>query len=340
MPVPTLLDELLRAPGPTGFEERVSAVVRREAEAIGATIEHDVLGNTVARVAGSPGGRLVAFAAHVDQTGLIVRDAGADGLLTVGKLSNWAPGDVVGQRVRLLAGEDTVTGVVVREGTGDPKWRDVRIDVGAGSRDEALALVPPGTPGALDAPPVELAGDRIASAALDDRAGVFAGLTALRALAASPAAWDVAFVGSVQEEGPAPAGSAATAASLRPDIAVVLDVSFASDAPGDAPWGRCELGGGPIVFKGAVAHNPLADRLLEVARANAIATQVEAGDSTWSDADEFFVSSGGIATLLVCVPLRYMHTAVEVAALSDIDAIARLVEAFARSLPLDLDLRR
>lgn len=340
MQVPPLLDALLRAPGPTGFEEPVSAIVREAARATGAAVEADVLGTTVARVAGSAGGRLIALVAHVDQVGMIVRDAGDDGLLRVAKLSNWGASSAVGQRVRLVTANGLVPGVVIRDGDGDAKWGQIRVDVGAATRDEAIALVPAGSPAVLDAPPVELAGDRIASGAIDDRAGVYAGLTALAGLAAEPPAWDVAFVASVLEEGPSAGGASAAAARLAPDIAFVLEVSFAGGVPGQEAWGRVELGGGPIVYKGPVAHNPLADRLLAVAAEHGIPVQIEAGDSTWSDADNTFNAAGGVAALLVSVPLRYMHTGVEVAALADIDALVSLVTAFVRSLPIDLDLTR
>ena len=112
MAIPDLLAELLLAPGASGYEGPVQAVVRREAEEIGAEIETDVLGTTTARVKGTTGGRTLALFAHADQIGMSVRDAGSDGLLTIAKLANWRAASACGQRVRIATASGEVRGVV------------------------------------------------------------------------------------------------------------------------------------------------------------------------------------------------------------------------------------
>ena len=189
MPIPPLLDELIRAHGASGHEDAVQAIVRREAAAIGAEVARDVLGSTVATIKGSVG-RLIALVAHADQVGLVVKGAGDDGLVTVAKTASWLPADAWRQRVRIQTGEGEVRGVVVgeRSDTG-PTWDTIRIDIGAVTRDEALSVVRPGDPIVLDGAPEELRNGRILATALDDRVGIYACLEALRRLAEAPPAW-------------------------------------------------------------------------------------------------------------------------------------------------------
>ena len=249
MPIPPLLDELLRAHGASGHEDDVQAIVRREATAIGAEVEKDVFGTTVATIRGSAG-RLVALVAHADQVGLVVRGADDRGLLTVAKGSEWKPEGAWRQRVRIETSAGEVRGVVTGEGgEAGATWESLRVDIGAATREEALAIVRPGDPVVLDGPPEELRNGRVMSAALDDRAGVYACLDALRRLAADPPAWDVAVIVSTQEEsGPFP-GATTAAHRIRPEVAIVVEVSYAGDAPGPPPWGDVRLGGGPALAR-------------------------------------------------------------------------------------------
>jgi putative aminopeptidase FrvX len=201
MAIPSLLEELLLAHAVSGSEDAVQAIVRREAEAMGAEITADVLGSTIARVRGSGSGRrLLALFAHADQIGMVIRGAGDDGLLTVAKLASSRAQDARGQRVRILTAVGEVRGVVVAPHEGEVAWDVLRIDIGALDRESALQLVRPGDGVALVGPPEELPNGRVLSGALDDRLGVFACLETLRRVAADPPDWDVAVVVSVQEE--------------------------------------------------------------------------------------------------------------------------------------------
>jgi putative aminopeptidase FrvX len=330
--IPPLLEELLLAPGPSGFEDAVHAVVRREAGGFGADVAGDVLGSTTARVSGTGAGRTLALFAHADQVGLIVRDAVPAGLLTVTKLGGWSPASAAGQRVRVLTRDGELRGVVVGPEQGEPAWESLRVDIGAADREDALGLVRIGDPIVLDGRPELLHGGRIASAALDDRAGIYAALEALRRLAAAPPAWDVVLVVSTQEETGTHGGARAAAQALAPDVAVVVEVTYDADAPGPEPWGDARLGGGPTVFRGAVVSPIVGDGLLAVAEQERIEIGLESGQETASDADDIFTAGGGIPCAIVCIPLRYMHSAAEVVQLSDVEAASRLVEAYARSL--------
>jgi putative aminopeptidase FrvX len=220
MPIPPLLGELLRAPGPSGAEEAVTAIVRREAAALGADVEGDVLGSTVARVRGTEGGRTLALIAHVDQVGIAITRFDDDGGARIAPLGSWAAKNAVGARFRVLTARGPIAGVAVRVGDeGDPTWAAMRLDLGAGDAVAARALAAPGDAGVMVGEPVALAGGRIVSTALDDRLGVYAALEALRGLAAEPSRWDVVLVASVQEESGGHAGATAVAARLAPDVA-------------------------------------------------------------------------------------------------------------------------
>jgi len=340
MPVPGLLHELLSAPGASGYEEPVHDIVRREAAGIGAELTKDVLGSTTAVVRGTSGGRMLALFAHADQVGMTVRDAGEDGLLTVAPLANWRAADALGQRARITTRAGEVRGVVVAQRDGKPAWERLRIDIGAGGRDEALALVRPGDAVVLEGAPALLPNGRILSAALDDRVGVFVGLEVLARIAADRAEWDVALVVSGQEETGTHGSARVASERLAPAAAIVIETTYAGDAPGVAPWGDVRLGGGPTVFRGPVVSPIVAEGLLAVAHEAGIAVAIESGGATHTDADDVFTTGAGVPCGIVCVPLRYMHTAGEIAQLSDVDSAARLVEAYARSLTAETSFLR
>ena len=342
MSLPALLDELLRARGPSGFEQEAAAVVRRQAASFGAEVEADVLGSTLARVRGTDGSRVLALVAHVDQIGIAVTHVFDDGLVGVTRLGDWEASSALGRRFEILASGRVVPGVAVRVGEGDVTWQQLRIDIGASSADVAHSLVRVGDPGVLSSSPVALDAGRVASAALDNRAGLFAALEALRLLAADPPAWDVVLVASVQEEGDARGGACAAIDRLRPDVAVVVETTYATDAAGFDPveWGSHDLGDGAAVFRGSVVSPLVADGLLDAAAAAGIDHCLETGSVTWSDADEVFAAGGGVATGMVSIPVRSMHTANEVADLADVDAVTRLLVAYARSLPPDASFVR
>jgi len=341
MALPALLDELLRANAPSGSEDAVMAVVRREAGAF-ADVESDVHGNTVARVAGTSGGRTLALLAHADEIGLLVTHVHEDGLASVSKLANWPAKLAAGRRVVVLGRGGPVPGVLVRTttGDGDPEWSDLRLDVGAPDAETALALVEPGDSAVMDGEPVELAGGRVMSKSLDNRVGVYAGLETLRRLAADPPSLDVALVVTGLEEIAVEGGAGLAARALAADVAIVFEVTFAADTPGSdaGSWGNSRLGAGPTVFRGPTIHPAVAAGLRAAADAASIPYSLEAGQSTWSDAEH--VHATGTPVGLVSVPLRSMHTPNEIVQLSDVEAASRLVEAYARSLAPDVSFLR
>jgi endoglucanase len=328
MAIPESLDRLLRAHGPTGHEHLAYDAVRAAA-GDDATVTSDSVGNLVVRRTGE--GPLLALFAHLDVIGLAVSHLPDDALVPVHLLGQWRANVANAQRVVIRTERGDVPGVIARRTRDAEKveWDQLYVDVGARDGDDARALVAPGDPIVLDAPPLELANGRITSRSLDNRASVHVALEALKALEER----NVAVVCAAQEELGAH-GAQAAAHALRPDVAVALDVTYATDVPADSPstGGHHVLGGGPAIFRGPAVNPRVFGLLRAAAEQEGIAHTVETGAKTYTDADVTFASRDGIPTGLVSIPLRNMHTAVETVELGDLDACVRLLVAFAGSL--------
>ncbi len=187
----------------------------------------------------------------------------------------------------------------------------------------------------IDAQPTALPNGRMTSRALDNRLGSFVALHAAQLVAeAGGAEWELAAVAAVQEEITF-GGSRTSAFALAPDAAIVVDVTHATDAPGIdvKEAGKHELGSGPVISRGSTLNDELFELLHETAEAEAIPFTVEASArGTGTDADAVHLARGGIPTALVSIPLRYMHSPVELVQLDDVDACARLIAAAALRL--------
>jgi endoglucanase len=339
--IPPLLDELLRARGPSGFENEVAAVVRREAASF-AEVSADVHGSTISVVRGSDRAGLLAIFAHCDEVGAMVSHVDGEGFLSLHALGHWRAATLLDQRVEVLGRDGAVPGVVARRGPGRrTSWADLYVDIGASSDDEALARVGLGDPVVVVGPPIALAGGRIASKSCDNRVSLYAAIEALRSLAADPPPWDVALVASVQEER-SYGGAATTAFRLGPDAALVFDVTWATDAPGASPheYGHHPLGSGASILRGPAVHPALFDRLLVAAEAGGIPYTVEVAAASLTDADAVYPAGAGVPTAVAMIPMRRYHSPAETVQLSDVEAVSRLAAGFARSLEPGLDLAR
>ncbi|MDE2975468.1 MAG: M42 family metallopeptidase [Gemmatimonadota bacterium] len=348
----SFLERLLDAPGPSGFESRAARVWTAEAEAF-AESWSDVVGNSYAAV--RPDARpLVLLAGHIDEIGLQVTHADKSGLLYFGGIGGWDPQVLVGQRVRVLGARGDVPGVVGRKAVHliEPKEREkaakvkkLWIDVGAGSREELKELgVRVGDPAVLDAGMVRLAGDRVASRAIDNRVGAFVVLEALRAVAAGEGRTGVVAVATAQEEiGYSGGGARASAFGLSPDVALVVDVTHATDVPDvdKSEVGEHSLGGGPVLTRGSVTHPAVFEALAETADAEGVPYSIQAAPlRTGTDADAIHLARGGVPTGLVSVPNRYMHSPSEMIAVSDLFRTAELLAAFVARIDGGLDFDR
>lgn len=344
------LEQLLDAPGPSGYETRPAHVWRQEAEGFATRVWGDVTGNTFAAV--NPDARpRVMMAGHIDEIGLQITYIDDDGYLYVDEIGGWDPQVLVAQRVRILGSNGDVPGVVGKkpihlikadERSKAAKVQDLWVDVGASSRDEVKALgIRVGDPMVLDVKLVHLAGDRIASRAIDNRIGAFVVLEALRLLAQDPPAAGAVAVATTQEEIGYSGGGARTGAySLEPDVALVVDVTFSTDVPdiNKKEVGDHRIGGGPVLSRGSAIHPMVFERLASVAEAEGIPHTIQAAPrATRTDADGIHLVRTGVPTGLVSVPNRYMHSPNEIVSVEDLRLTARLLAAFVRSLDGDAD---
>ena len=214
--------------------------------------------------------------------------------------------------------------------------------MGAEDREATVKLgLRVGDPAVIDASLVRLAGDRIASRAIDNRIGAYVVLEALRRLAESPGSAGAVAVATAQEEiGYSGGGARTSAYAVDPDVALVVDVTFSTDAPdiNKKEIGEHRLGGGPVLSRGSAAHPVVFDRLTQVADAEGISYSIQAAPrATRTDADGIHLVRTGVPTGLVSVPNRYMHSPNEIVSISDLGAAANLLAAFVRSLSEDED---
>ena len=344
------LERLLNAPGPSGFETRAARVWREEAENFAEEVRVDVTGNSFATV-NPEGDPRVMLAGHIDEIGLQITHIDKDGYLWVEEIGGWDPRVLVGQRVTVLARGGDVPGVVggkpvhlmtAEDRKKQLKTRDLWVDIGAGSRDESLDLgVRVGDALIVAQGMRRLAGRRVASRAIDDRVGAFVVLEALRSLNEARPAASVTAVATAQEEIGYSGGGARTGAyHLRPDLALVVDVTFATDVPGieKKSVGDHALGSGPVLSRGAAAHQVVCAKLVEVAEREGIPHSLQASPkATRTDADGIFLTRSGVPTGLISIPNRYMHSPNEMVDLSDLEHAAKLIAAFVMEIDHESD---
>jgi endoglucanase len=343
VPVPDSLRRLLAAPGPSGQEELAAAVWREEAGAFD-EVRTDVLGSSWVRVPGTAAGPLLAIVGHIDEIGVVVTHAGDDGLIAIRPLGGFDPHVLLGQRVEILTRDGRLAGVVsARKSKRKPGedrrplgFDDLFLDIGAKDGAEARSLVRPGDTAVIAGDPLELRNGRLAARSLDNRIGSYVALeVARRVAAAGGTAGDVAALAVVQEEVGDFAGARAAAFELDPAVAIAVDVTHATDVRGADPEdeGEHALGGGPALMRGPSMHPGVFELLYETAEREKIPVSVEVSRGhTNTDADAIYLSRVGVATGVVSIPLRYMHTPVETVQLDDVEAVVRLLVAFAGRL--------
>ncbi len=343
------LERLLEEPGPSGFEGRPARIWRDEAGGFAERVWGDVQGNSFAAIGEEKRPR-VMLAGHMDEIGLQITHINEKGFLYFGGIGGWDSQVLVGQRVRVMGREGDVPGVIGKKPIHlmKPEERkkvseieNLWIDLGAGSPDEVAEMgIRVGDPAVVASGFLRLAGDRIASRAIDNRVGAYVVLEALRLLAKDPAphAGCVA-VATVQEEiGYTGGGARSSAFSLEPDVALVVDVTFSTDVPDVSKneVGEHELGGGPVLSRGSAMHPMVFDRLVEAAEAAEIPYSLMAAPrASRTDADGIFMVRSGVPTGLVSIPNRYMHSPSEVVSTADLKRAAQLLAGFVRRLSAD-----
>ncbi|NLC71626.1 MAG: M42 family metallopeptidase [Desulfuromonadaceae bacterium] len=332
------LKELVEAPSPSGFEQPAQRRLRREMEGVADELHTDLMGNVIARIRGKKENALkVMLSGHCDEIGFIVQFIDDNGFIYFQPIGGIDPHIVPGQRVMIHTGNGPVLGVVgkkpihlmeAKDRETVVKFKNQHIDIGAAGKEETAALVAIGDPVTFAVTLERLQGDRLTSRAFDDKMGAFIVAQVLKEVRRRGAA-DVDLYGvfTVQEE-IGLRGAKTSAYGVAPDIGIAIDVSFATDCPevDKKELGEIKLGQGPIISRGANINPRLFQMLTETAREKEIPFQVEAAArATGTDANAIQVNREGVAAALVSVPLRYMHTPVEVLSQADLDYTVRLL---------------
>jgi putative aminopeptidase FrvX len=344
VPAPELLHRLITAAGPSGHETNPARVWREGCSKFAAEVRGDTVGSSVARVPGTAGGPTLAIVGHIDEIGIHISHIEDEGYLRFGEVGGWDSIVLVGQRVRITTRDGELIGVIGRKPTHllkdddrkkVPELRELHIDIGAKDADEARGMVRIGDVAVIDAQPVDLPNGRLVSRSLDNRVGCYVAAEAARLVAESGGAPGDVLALAVSQEETTFAGARTSAFALEPDLAIAVDVTFATDQPGVELGAITKhlLGSGPVIARGTTLHPRISELLYETAEAEGLDFTVESlGRGTGTDADAIHFSRSGVPTGLVSVPLRYMHSPVELVSLDDIDAAARLIAAFARRL--------
>jgi endoglucanase len=334
------LSELVAAPSPSGYEQPAQRLFRSYIEPF-CTVSTDVIGNVYGAIA--PGGDdrpRVMVVGHSDEIGLQVKYLDDKGFIWFGAIGGVDPHLTPGLRVVIHTSRGAVPGVIGRKPIHliEAKERDSvvkleaqYIDIGAADRKEVEALVRVGDPVTFDVGLARLQGDRVTARGFDDKAGSFVVAEVLRQVAAlsQPLAVDLFGVSSVQEE-IGLRGGTTSSYTVRPDIGICVEVDFATDQPDvDRKYnGDVAVGKGPILPRGANINPALFELLETTAREEDIPVQFTGiPRATGTDANVMQISRGGVATALVKIPLRYMHSPVEVLSLGDLDHAIRLIVA-------------
>ncbi len=333
--------DLLEAPGPAG-DERAAARVWRSYASQFAEVSGDAMGSSFAD-ANPDGSPTVAVFGHIDEIGLVVVHIDDSGYIWFRPVGGWIASVLVAQRIRILTKSGPVVGVIGQkpphlteqaERDEAPKIQGLWVDIGAADGDEARARVQVGDLAVVEQPVLRLAGSRLASRAVDNRAGAFVAAEAARLYAAEPGAARLVGVACIQEEINF-AGAYTSAFGLAPDAAIAVDVTHCSDYSGveKTRHGDIRMGAGPVIDRGAGVHAGMVDFAVETATAEGIPFQLEASSGrTGTDADAVQLTRAGVPCCVISIPNRYMHSPNEVADLDDLDACARLVAAIARRL--------
>lgn len=342
------LKKLLDTPGPSGFESAPAKVWREEAAKF-AKVRGDVAGNSIAEVnpEGSP---TIMLAGHIDEIGVIVTYIDDEGYAYISGIGGWDPQVLVAQRIRFLGRNGDVFGVVGKKPihlmkTEDrekaSKMTDLWVDIGSSTKADAEQRLSIGDPGVIDSRAMDFPNNLLVSRSIDDRIGAFIVLEALRRYSESPGKAHVVAVATTQEEiGYRGGGAGICANCLNPRMALVVDVTFATDHPQveKKELGEAKLGGGPVFARGSIISPVVFDLLRRTAEEKGIPYAVHAAArDTSTDADAIHIAREGIATALVSVPNRYMHSPNEMVSLTDVDHVATLLADVCRAVTSDTD---
>jgi endoglucanase len=347
----TFLRALITAPGPSGFEQAPAKIWRDHASTWADSVDWDNLGNSYAWVKGTSGSDYtVIIEGHIDEIGFIITHIDEQGMVWFDKIGGWDDQVVVGQRVVIAGPDGDVNGVIGKKAAhlltpADrekvTQIKDMWIDIGAKDRDEAKERISIGDFAVIAGDPIELTDDLWASRSMDNRTGAYVAYRATQILAQDRPAVNVVGVAATQEE-IGLVGATTLSWHTKPQVAIAIDVTHATDYPGASRKsdGEISVGGGPVLGRGSSVTPTVFAGLRDAAKKLEINAPVQAsGLRTGTDADNIIRSGANIAVGLVSIPNRYMHSPSEVISLADLESASQVIAEFVRTLTPESDLR-
>ncbi len=327
------LEDILSEASVSGLEEPVQEAVKAYMKDYAEEIREDEIGDVVCVLNPECGTRIM-LSAHADEIGAVVSNVLGNGRLQVVNRGGIIPFTYPGQQIKICTGEKTVYGVIeARRELFDNKElqaKDFLVDIGASTKEEALTQVSPGDAVVLDTHIRRMMKGRFTARALDDRLGVFIIMEALKRAKKKGCQAGVYAASTVGEE-TTKNGAYWCAARIKPDAAVVVDVTYCSDY-GDKETteaGTVILGGGPVLCNSPIVTKKLNEKMKACAKDSKIPIQIEAANAfTYTDGDQIHFSGSGVPMVLVSIPLRYMHTPAEVADMGDVENCIELIAEF------------
>lgn len=337
------LNKLLLTPSPSGFEQKIQAVVKRRMKDYADEIEIDVHGNLIACL--NPKGKVrVMLAGHCDQIGMMVMHIDKEGFIYVDQIGGIDPAVLPGTELEIhtrehgaipaIIGHKPVHLLTLEERGRKTELSKIWVDIGVKNGEEAKKLVSVGDPITYKPNIIELGKNQIAAPGCDDRVGVYVVMEAMRLVKSAlrkkgKANFPVALysVSTVQEE-IGLRGARTACYGIDPLVGIAVDVTHATDNPGAEAKliGTVTLGAGPTIARGPNVNPILEDLLVNTAKKKRIPYQPAPNPrATGTDANSIQISRSGVAAALVSIPNRYMHTSVEVVDLRDLDLAAKLI---------------
>ena len=342
------LIKVLETPSPSGYEVPVQNIVREFVGTFADEVQTDLHGNVIA--ACNPSADLrVMFAGHADQIGLLVTFVDDNGFIYTNTIGGWDPQQLIGQRMTIHTANGPVPAVIARkpihllndeERKQVVKTKDLWLDIGAADRKEAQQVVAIGDPVTLELGYQEMRNNLANSPGMDDKTGLWVCVEAGRRAKERGGLNVAVHVAATVQEEIGLRGATTSAYGVDPHVGIAVDVTHATDCPTIEKFqeGEVKLGGGPVVYRGANMNPVVVEHLRSAAEVAGIDLQWGAiGRGTGTDANAMQLARGGVATGLVSVPNRYMHSAVEMVSLDDLDACADLLAEFALGIAADAD---
>src|SRR5579872_4569635 len=336
------LRDLLNSPSPSGYEQPVQSVVRNYAGRFASEVRTDWHGNVIASV-NPQGAPRIMLAGHCDQIGLMVKHVDDRGFVWVDSIGGWDVQMLIGQHMVIWGKNGAVPGVIARKpihllSADDrkkvPEIKDLWIDIGVKDRDETRQVVSVGDPVTFELGLRKLRNNLAAAPGMDNKVGAWVVMSALQLVAAANPQAAVYAVSTVQEE-IGLRGAQTSAFSIDASIGIAVDVTHATDCPTvDAKqFGDINLGEGPVLYRGPNVNPAVHAKLVQLAGQKEIPFQIGGlSRAASNDANVMQITRGGLATGIVAIPNRYMHSPVEVVSLGDLDCAARLIAEFCMSI--------